>query len=399
MFRQRLTLFRLLGFDVRVDASWLILAALITWSLAVGYFPHVYPDLPQSDFWWMGIAGAIGLFASIVFHELSHSLVARRFGIPITGITLFIFGGLAEMDEEPASPKAELMMALAGPFASVILGGFLYSLARATGDSWPVPLTAVLAYLGWINLVLAVFNLIPAFPLDGGRVLRAIVWRWKADLRSATRIAAFAGEMFALLLMAVAVIQLFFGNLIGAIWLFLIGMFLSGASRASYEQVVLRTTLQGEPVRRFMNTAPIAVAPAITIQEFVDQYVYQYHHKMFPVVLASRWLMGYVTTAEVKSVPREQWNERIVRDIFRPVSAENTVGTETDAVTAMTLMSRGGNTRLMVVEGDRLVGIVTLRDLLDFLTTKLDLEGGRSLTSRELEPVGLHLPRTATNHR
>ena len=191
MFGARITLFRLLGFEVRLDASWLILAVLLTWSLARGYFPAYYPGLAAQTYWWMGVVGALGLFASIVLHELAHSVVARRYGLPMRGITLFIFGGVAEMDDHPPTAKSEGMMAIVGPIASYALALVFYLLHLAgSGGGLPEALTGVLGYLAFINLVLATFNLVPGFPLDGGRVLRSILWAWKGDLRWATRTAS-----------------------------------------------------------------------------------------------------------------------------------------------------------------------------------------------------------------
>ena len=202
MFGRSLTLFRLFGFHVQADMSWLVLAFLITWSLATGYFPFAFENLPPSLYWWMAVVGAAGLFASLIFHELAHSLVARRFGIPIKGITLFIFGGVAHMEEEPPSPKSEFLMAVAGPLASLLLATAFY----AVGESgkilgWPEPLTGIAGYLSFINVVLVIFNMVPAFPLDGGRVLRAALWAWKGDLRWATRLASWFGSGFGIMLM------------------------------------------------------------------------------------------------------------------------------------------------------------------------------------------------------
>ncbi len=188
MFGKRITLFRLLGFEVRVDASWVVIALIVTWTLASGIFPHQYADLPVATYWWMGAAGMVGLFASIVFHELSHSLVARRHGIEIKGITLFIFGGVAEMEDEPPDPKSEFAMAIAGPIASYGLCAALYgTTAIGIALDWPVPMVAVFRYVAYMNGILATFNLVPAFPLDGGRVLRSILWAWKSNIRWATR--------------------------------------------------------------------------------------------------------------------------------------------------------------------------------------------------------------------
>ncbi|HEX7415869.1 MAG TPA: site-2 protease family protein, partial [Smithellaceae bacterium] len=180
MLGRPLSLFKVFGFEIKVDISWLFLAALITWSLASGLFPEYYKDLPPAAYWWMGAAGTVGLFLSIIAHELVHSLVARYYGIPMKGITLFIFGGVAQMEDEPPNPKAEFMMAVVGPLSSFLIGIFsflLYYLGEKSG--WPVTVNGVLAYLAWLNTVLAVFNLIPAFPLDGGRILRSALWNWK----------------------------------------------------------------------------------------------------------------------------------------------------------------------------------------------------------------------------
>lgn len=216
MFGKSITLFTLLGFEVKVDLSWLILAALITWSLASGIFPEYYKDLPASSYWLMGAAGALGLFLSIVFHELAHSLVARKYGINMRGITLFIFGGVAEMENDPPSPRAEFFMAIVGPLSSAVIGMFLFFVTFwAEQEGFAVAFKGVTNYLAWLNIVLAIFNLVPAFPLDGGRVLRSILWKWKNNLRWATAIASRVGSGLGLALIIAGVISFFLGNFIG----------------------------------------------------------------------------------------------------------------------------------------------------------------------------------------
>ena len=381
MFGRRITLFKLLGFEVRLDASWLIIAVLITWTLAADVFPAYYPGLLRPTYFWMGLVGALLLFGSIVIHELCHSIVAKRYGIPIRGITLFVFGGVAEMDEEPSSPRAEFLMAIAGPLASAILGLVFYAIVEGIRGTAPVELVGVLAYLSRINWILAIFNMIPAFPLDGGRVLRSLLWRRSNDLRRATQTAAQISNGFAILLMVYAAIQLFFGDIASAIWWFLIGMFLRGVSRASYEQVLVNSALHGEPVKRFMNTEPRTVTPEISIEELVNGYMHRYHHRMFPVLSDSQQLEGCVTSEQVKEVPREQWRAHRVEEIVEPCSSANTITPETDSAEALRLMQRFHITRLMVVEGGRLIAIVALRDLMDFLATKLDLQEPPTLSA------------------
>lgn len=379
MFGRTFTLFKMFGFAVRIDASWLIIAVLITWSLAAMVFPHDQPGLSQSEYWLMGVAGAFLLFASIVVHEFAHSLVARRSGLPMKGITLFIFGGVAEMEREPSSAKAEFQMAIAGPLTSVILGAIFYALAITMRGTWSVPVVEVFTYLYWINWVLAAFNMIPAFPLDGGRVLRSLLWYWKGNIWQATRIASAIGSGFGVLLIAYGVYRLlFFGDFIGAVWLFLIGMFLRSVAQGSYQQLIIQRMLEGESIRQFMNTNPITVSPAISLEDLVDNYVYKYHHKMFPVVNESNRLLGCVTTKEVKQVPRDEWAQNSVQAVMRATCAEDTVATDTDAVKALAQMKKTQNSRLMVVDDGRLAGVLTLKDLLSFLSTKLELETGSS---------------------
>lgn len=378
MFGRPITLFRLFGFAVRVDASWLIIAALVTWTLATGLFPLEYRGLPAATYWWMGIAGTLLLFASVVVHELFHSLVARHYGLPMKGITLFIFGGVAEMGDEPPSAKVEFLMAIAGPLASILIGFLFYEIYLAGKGSWAVPVAGVVGYIGWINWVLAGFNLIPAFPLDGGRVLRSALWHWNGDLRRSTRIASFVGSAFGIVLIVLAVFQLLRGNFVAAVWWFLIGMFLRGAARGSYRQVLVRDALAGEPVRRFMKLHPITVPPTLSIRELVDDYVYRYHFKMFPVVHDSEQLAGCVTTQALKKIPNQEWDRWTVQDVLQPCSSETTVSPEADAMDALATMSRSGNSRLMVVENGRLIAVIALKDLLNFLSLKLDLEGRSS---------------------
>lgn len=377
MFGKRITLFRLLGFEVKIDASWLIIAVLITWSLARAVFPAYFEGLSGATYILMGIVGALGLFSSIVVHEFSHSLVARRFGLSMKGITLFIFGGVAEMEEEPPTAKAEFFMAIAGPAASVVLGGVLLGITvLGTRYGWPNPVIGVLSYLWTINLVLAAFNLLPAFPLDGGRVLRSALWGFTGRLAWATRIASLIGSGFGFLLIAMGVVTIVRGDFVGGIWWFLIGIFLRNASQTSYRQLVTRRLLEGEPVRRFMERNPVAVPYHISVEQLVEDYVYKHHFKMYPVVQEER-LVGCVTTRDVKAIPREQWDQHTVKELSTACSSENTISPDADATEALALMSRSGNSRLMVVEGERLVGIIALKDLLEFLSLKMDLEGGR----------------------
>jgi Zn-dependent protease/predicted transcriptional regulator len=376
MFGKRITLFKLFGFSVRIDMSWLIIAALITWSLAANAFPHFYKGLSTQTYWLMGIVGALGLFVSIVFHEMCHSLVARRYGLRMKGITLFIFGGVAEMDDEPPSARAELMMAIAGPASSIILAlgfGVIYLFGKLA--AWPPPINGVIGYLGMINGVLAAFNLVPAFPLDGGRVLRALLWSWKDNVKWATRVASRIGSGFGLVLIILGVWNILLGNLIGGIWWFLIGMFVRGAANMSYQQLLTRQALEGEPVSRFMERNPVTVSSSISLEDLIENYIYKFHFKMFPVVEDGK-LVGCISTREVKEIPRGEWPQRTVGELLTQCSVENTIRPDADSMQALSKMRKTGASRLVVVEGDRLVGIISLKDMLKFLSLKVELEEG-----------------------
>jgi Zn-dependent protease/CBS domain-containing protein len=374
MFGKRIRLFELLGFEVRIDSSWFIIAILVAWSLSTGVFPLHYKNLSIETYWLMGIVGAVGLFLSIVAHEFCHSLVARKCGIPMNGITLFIFGGVAEMGDEPSSARAEFMMAAAGPLSSVLIALIFYGMYVAGKGTLAEPVSGVIQYLAYINGILAAFNLVPAFPLDGGRILRSILWGLKKNLRWATRISANIGSGFGILLIVVGVFHILRGDFIGGMWWFLIGMFLQGAAKASYQQVITRKALEGTLVRRFMQKNPVIVPSSVSLEDLVDDYIYQYHFKMFPVIQEPDKLIGSITTKQVKEIPRDAWGTKTVGEVAVPCSAKNTIEPEADSVQALALMRKYGSSRLLVAEGGHLVGIITLKDLVKFLAVKVELD-------------------------
>lgn len=375
MFTKRAKLFNLLGFPIYCDATWIILAILITWSLAQGWFPQWYPDLPVQAYWFMGAAGAAGLFVSIVLHELGHAVVARTYGIPIRGITLFLFGGVAEMEEEPRSAKSEFLMAIAGPIVSVLLAA-LFGAAFVVTRQQPgiAAVGGVMGYLAWLNGILAVFNMVPAFPLDGGRVLRAALWAARDNLRWATRISSGIGTFFGTGLIVLGVFAFIGGNPIGGLWWFMIGMFMRSASQMSYRQLLVRRALEGEPLAKFMHSAPVSVETQTSVAELVEDYIYRHHYKMLPVVEDGK-LVGCITTREVKDIPREEWAATRVADVFKPCDKDNTVSPREDAMKALMRMNQTGNSRFLVTDNGQLLGVVTLKDLLKLLSLKMDLEG------------------------
>jgi len=281
------------------------------------------------------------------------------------------------MEGEPKSPRVEFLMAAAGPVASFVLAGVFMALsgaARAVG--LPEPAVGVLGYLAFLNVVLAVFNLVPAFPLDGGRMLRAGLWARKGDFAAATRQAARIGGGFGIVMIFLGLMNVFTGQVVSGIWWALIGMFLRAAAQGAYGQVVARGALAGMPVRRYMTADPVTVAPDLPVADLVEDRIFRSHHSLYPVVDGDR-LAGCVTVAGVKAVPRERWGVTRVSEIADRCTHANTIGPDADAADALERMGRTGQSRLMVVEDGRLVGILALKDLADVLSVKMALEGDR----------------------
>jgi Zn-dependent protease/CBS domain-containing protein len=395
MFTSRLQLFRLLGIPISVDASWLIILALVSWTFS-SVFAQAVPGLAPWSYWALGAASAVVFFACIVLHELGHAVVARAAGMSIRGITLFMFGGVAELGGEPMSAGQEFLMAIAGPAVSALLAGLFWlgaMLVRMAGGlEW---LATSLGYLGMVNATVLIFNLVPAFPLDGGRVLRSALWGAMGNLRRATRIASLCGQGFAWLLITLGLVRLFAGDLFGGIWLGLIGMFLNNAARMSYREILIRDALAGEKVRHFMNSHPILVPPSIDLRQWVEDFVYRYHHKTFPVGTDGH-VDGIIGTRALGRYPRSEWNRHTVHEAMDDDLAGVTIPPDADALQALGKMRRTGSSRLLAMEGDQLVGIVSLKDLLRFLDLKIELEdpseaatAGRSPPRQRNETAGV----------
>lgn len=381
MFGLRFQIFRAFGIPISVDISWLVILGLLTVSLA-NFFPEMLrqiygeeaPQLAESTSLIAAFFGALAFFGCILLHELGHALVARRRGMSIRGITLFLFGGVAELGEEPPSAWTEFWVAIAGPLVTLGLI-VLLSIAGGIGmeTGWPPALVGMLVWLGTINLIILVFNMIPAFPLDGGRVLRSILWGTTGNLRNATWYASQAGRLFSWMLIGWGVMLLFTGNIWGGLWAGLIGLFLNNAALGAYQQVVYRQALEGEPVRRFMNASPITVEPTLSLADWVENYVYRHHRKTFPVLENGR-LVGCIDTKVLSQVPRDEWDRRTVGEYMREDWCPIAIDVEADAMKALGRMQRSGSSRLLVTQGDALVGILSMKDLMRFLELKLELE-------------------------
>tara|TARA_R110000751_G_scaffold234229_9_gene335770 strand:- start:59497 stop:60753 length:1257 start_codon:yes stop_codon:yes gene_type:complete len=373
MFKNAVNLFEIFGFKIRIDPSWLLIAALIVWSLSTAYFPAELPGYSRYDYIALAVVAMFGLFASLILHELAHSLVARQFGLAVGGITLFVFGGVAELEHEPRSPKSEFCIAIAGPlmsFALSALAFFLLSVLKRDGAS--NSLDAVLAYLGLINLVLAIFNLVPAFPLDGGRVLRAILWHFKNDLLWATRIASGFGTAFGLLLIISGVFSLFTANSFNGLWQILIGFFIINASRGSYQQLTIKTALKNQTVRTLMTRSPKSADVNEDLQTLVDNTMLASNVSFVPVTEGDH-LLGYVDASLVQGIDRENWETTHLGDILVSSSPENTVSPDMSMDTLFQKMARSGQRKMLVSENGKLEGVISLADLMSYLAIRQGL--------------------------
>ncbi len=343
-----------MGIPVRVHFSWLIIFGLITWSLATFYFPKAARQLPAISYWSAGALAAILLFISVAFHELAHSLIALRYGLPIVSITLYIFGGVSQMKEEPPDPGAEFRIAVAGPLSSFVLS-FLFLLLyfAVTGEL----ARALFSYLAQLNLILGLFNLVPGFPMDGGRVVRAFIWKRSSDFFYATRKASGYGQKIALFFVFFGLFSLFAG-LTGGLWLMLIGWFLHTAAQASYQQASLQQTLAGVKVRDIMTRGIITMPSDMTVETAVNEYFLRYGFGGFPV-MANEGFLGFVTLKEVKDVPRERWGTVRVSEILTPHDRKWEVPESDDALKALELMISEDQGRLAVLEKGKLLGLIT----------------------------------------
>jgi Zn-dependent protease len=383
MFSTRINLFSILGFRVSLDLSWFLLALLIVWSLARGYFPNTIEGLDPSVALYLGIAGALGLFVSIILHEFSHAVVARRFNIPIAGITLFIFGGVAEMEDEPPSAKSEFLMAIAGPIASFVLAGLFHAVAFVLPEaSAEAPLRAVFEYLGLINMVLATFNLIPAFPLDGGRVFRAAVWWWTGDVTKATAMAAGTGRVLGTALMVLGVFFIITGNFIAGMWQALIGLFIIGAARSSEVHMVMKSVLQDIPVSRLMIADPVTVPADLPVQDMIENYFYRFGHKVFPVMRGDT-LLGCVRLEDVARLSVEDRGRLSARHILSEGGLDRQVTPTSSVLTALEVMRKHNTSRLLVTTNGVLDGILTMRDIMNYVSVRQDIGlSGKAVPSR-----------------
>jgi Zn-dependent protease/predicted transcriptional regulator len=387
---------KILGIEIRVDWSWLLILLLVIWSLS-STFGEIHPDWGTMLVWITSVVAALLFFGSVLAHELAHSLVARARGIPVRDITLFLFGGVSDIQREPASPGAEFAMTIVGPLTSIVLGVLLVLLAGAgVGSVQDViadptqaaaklsPLLTLVIWLGSVNVTVGLFNLIPGFPLDGGRVLRSILWAATGNLQRATRWAAGVGQAIAWIMITAGIAMTFglqipfFGTGLGSgLWLAFIGWFLNTASVQSYQQVVVHDILEGVPVSRMMRTEPPTCQPACTVDRLVHEHILGTDDQAFPVLDGSR-LVGIVTLEDVRRVAREAWDTTSVGDIMTPADRLVVVSPEEEASQALEKLTSGDFRQLPVVRDGELVGLLRRQDIIKWL--QLHAESVRSRT-------------------
>lgn len=358
--------FKIGGVVVRAEPSWLFLALLVGWSLAAGYFPGQTAGLESSTYIFMAILGVFGLTFSIIAHELSHTFVGRAFGMPINRVTLFMFGGAAELEEEPKTPMTELVMALAGPMMSLVLALVFSQLAGlVTIGGGQAPLAMVLAYLGLINLLLALFNMLPAFPLDGGRVLRALIWLTSGDRRRATRWASLAGEAFAVFFIIAGIFLLLSTGALAGLWWVLIGLFLRAAAKSSRVELDTRIALGDVRAIDLVTPGAETAEASMTVAEFIADKLVRHHRDWFAVTDGER-LVGTAGLAEAKGVAAEERARTPLSRIAVPLGPEHVLPADAGADRAFAQMQRHHLERVYLVDGERFAGVLSMADLLEY---------------------------------
>jgi Zn-dependent protease/CBS domain-containing protein len=369
--RNALRLGSILGIEIKIDYSWFIVFGLVTLSLAGQYFPTAFPGWSSTIYWWMGVVTAVLFFLSVLAHELAHSVVSEGSGVPVKDITLFIFGGAAQIREEPKTASNEFWMALVGPLTSLVLAAVCGALMWVARSGNPY-LFALTSWLARINLSLALFNLLPGFPLDGGRVFRAIVWAITGSLRLATRVAVGLGRLVAYGFILWGVLQLFGGNWADGLWIAFIGWFLENAAMASYQRLALHDMLAGHTAREVMTSECSLIPRNLTLDVLVDQVILPSGRRCFPVQEGEQ-LHGLLTLHNITEVPRRKWKDTRVQDVMIPRSELKWVSPDAELSAVLDTMTSQDVNQLAVLEGGRLLGLVARDNLLRFIRLRAEL--------------------------
>lgn len=362
-----LSLGRVFGIPIGLDYSWFVIFALLVWSFSTSYYPLRFDSWAPGLYWAVGSLTALLLFVSVLLHELGHAVAAMAFHIPVRRIRLMIFGGVAELGDEAPNAGGEFLVAIAGPAVSILIGvvlGFGWLGAQLTAG--PEPLVALLSYLAFINIVLAVFNLIPGFPLDGGRVLRGIVWGVTGSLSRATRTAATIGRVLGFAFIGFGIFQVLTGGLANGLWLSFIGLFLQGAARAELEAQTVRDLLQGRTVGQVMQRSYTTIPGSVTLQQLVDAHVMGYGQRTYAVTEGDE-VTGLLATDRVRHVPRARWSHTSAREAMTPLASSKQVAPDTELWAALRQMELDQVAQLPVMEDGRLMGLLRREDVFRFL--------------------------------
>ena len=367
---------RFFGFDISIHWSWIFIFFLVTGTFAEGILQDSFPAWDGLQRWSVGALISIVFFFSILLHEVSHSVIARRYGLPVTNITLFVFGGVSNLGKEPDGPRQEFWIAIVGPLTSMGIAGLfalgyagLFDVERGAAD--------VSLNLALINLSIGVFNLIPGFPLDGGRVLRSILWARQRDQLSATKLASRVGQVVANLIMAGGVALFLFVDFVAGLWFFLIGNFLRSASAASYETLFMETVLKGVPVTVVARQDFVPVSPELTVQQLIEDHVLAGHGRACPV-MAGEELLGLVTLHDTRQIPRDEWPRVTVYRAMTPVSKLRTVSTKDELPQVLALMAGNDINQVPLMDGRLLRGLVHRADVLRYIQTRQEIGAGAS---------------------
>jgi Zn-dependent protease/predicted transcriptional regulator len=363
-------IFSVSGIPIYINYSWLVIFALVAWSLARFYYPSKYGEASPSAYWIMGVISSLLLFLSVLLHELAHSLMARRQGIKVTDITLFIFGGVSRMPDEPDSPGKDMLISAAGPLSSIAIAlicGVLSALAPPASLLKPI-----FVYLTWINGALAVFNLLPGMPLDGGRILRDLVWAKTGNFSKGSYTASVMGKAVGMGLIFLGIFDFFQGNLIGGLWFVIIGIFLRSAAEQGYRQASLKSQLRGTSIAQIMTAKPISVEPSLPISSLIDKYFYQYHHVAYPVMDSDR-LLGLIDLKRIKELSPAERTHLTVGDVMTGLSPDLTLAPEEEVTDVLQRLLDSAHGRLLVVKDGKLLGIISRRDIMDLLRIKMEL--------------------------
>ena len=359
---------KIAGIDIYAHLSWFIVLVLLTWSLASGWFVQLFPGWSTATYWITAFISALLLFVCVLLHELAHSLIAQVHGLTVKNITLFIFGGVATIKEEMKRPGIEFQIAVVGPFTSLFLAAIAFLLA------WPFrgsnsPTEAVLDYLAVSNFLLGVFNLIPGFPLDGGRVLRSIAWKITGNIQKSTRIASYAGQAMAFVFILLGIAAFFTGNFFNGLWSIFIGWFLLNAAQTANMQILLQNTLQGVSVDKVMNPRPVAVPANISLQKLVDEYFVPQGLQAAPVV-QGEYLAGLITLTDIARVARERWAYTPVGHVMRLLEQVYVTTPEQPLHGLLEVMVTRGINQIPVVQDGRLVGLLSRESILRYLQVR-----------------------------